>query len=209
MGLLLGLDSWPRPTHANLPLRYGAVSQLLPLVQLLNTTVASLAIAVNSVLSACYKEVSPLTPISHQASHTASMRRSLCAPLPTWQCYGAVDDYEDDDECMLLTAALASTTEVEALYTAHLIDFESAIPAALHSLGATASEITDALTRKRELEEEKKKEAGVAAESASIDNAAKKAAVLLQEAQAEKTKAETTVTLNPPARPAAPGGDSS
>lgn len=143
-------------------------------IQLLNTTVASLALSVNSVLTACYK-----------------------------QCYGSVGAYEEDDECMLLTAALASTTEVQALYTAQLIDFESAIPAALHSLGATASEITYALERKRKLEEEKKKESDTAAEGTAIDNEAKRASVSLQEAQVEKTKAETTATLNPPERPAA------
>jgi hypothetical protein len=110
---------------------------------------------------------------------------------------------------MLLTAALASTMEIEALYTASLIDYESALPAALHSLGATAAEIGDALTRKRKAEEEKAKESEAAAEGVSIDNEAKKASVELQAAQVEKTRAETTATLKPPARPAAPGGGSS
>ena len=63
-------------------------------LQLLNTTVASLALAVNDVLSQTYRAV-----------------------------YGG----EDGDELILTTAPLAATSEVQALYTGHLIDFETAM----------------------------------------------------------------------------------
>ena len=43
---------------------------------------------------------------------------------------------------------------MQALYTGGLIDFESAMPAALHSLGCSAEEIAAALERKRKAEEE-------------------------------------------------------
>lgn len=43
---------------------------------------------------------------------------------------------------------------MQALYTGGLIDFESAMPAALHSLGCSAEEIAVALERKRKVEEE-------------------------------------------------------
>ena len=62
--------------------------------QLLNTTVASLALAVNDVLSQTYRAV-----------------------------YGG----EDGDELILTTAPLAATSEVQALYTGQLIDFETAM----------------------------------------------------------------------------------
>jgi hypothetical protein len=87
----------------------------------LNTTVASLALAVNDVLTQTYRAI-----------------------------YGGTDE----DELILTTAPLAATSEVQALYTGGLIDFESAMPAALHSLGCSAEEIAAALERKRKIEEE-------------------------------------------------------
>ena len=66
------------------------------------------------------------------------------------------DNSNEEDELVLLTAPLSSTTEIEALYTAGLIDIDSALPAALHSLGASAVEIEGALKRRRELDKNKR-----------------------------------------------------
>jgi len=89
-------------------------------LQLLNSTVSQLAKSVNSVLSRVY-----------------------CAIY-------------DDDECderatlQLHTAPLTAAAEVTSLFTAQLIDIETALPAALHSLGATVDEIDEALKRAQE-----------------------------------------------------------
>jgi predicted ATP-grasp superfamily ATP-dependent carboligase len=88
---------------------------------LLNTTVSSLALAVNDVLSQSYRAI-----------------------------YGGTDE----DELILRTSPLAATAEVQSLYTAGLIDFESSMPAALHSLGCSAEEIASALERRRKVEKE-------------------------------------------------------
>jgi uncharacterized membrane protein YgcG len=125
---------------------------------LLNTTVTSMAIAVNKVLTAVWHA-----------------------------CY---TDAPEGDELVLLTAPLASTAEVEALYTAGLIDIESALPCALHSLGSTASEIAGAVKRRREADQ-----AGTDTKLLEAQNAAKvgDADVALKGAQALKTAAETKV----------------
>ena len=88
---------------------------------MLNTTVSSLALAVNDVLSQSYRAI-----------------------------YGGTDE----DELILRTSPLAATAEVQSLYTAGLIDFESSMPAALHSLGCSAEEIASALERRRKVEKE-------------------------------------------------------
>ena len=85
-------------------------------VHRLNTTVQSLALAVNKVLTSCYHA-----------------------------CYDATEG----DELVLLTAPLAATTEVQSLFEAGIIDIESALPAALHSLGGSAVEIDGAIKRRR------------------------------------------------------------
>lgn len=87
--------------------------------------------------------------------------------------YHAVyDDALEGDELVLLTAPLAATTEVQELFTAGIIDIarndtrtqlhckayplpccvaqDSALPAALHSLGGSAVEIEGALKRRRQ-----------------------------------------------------------
>ena len=127
-------------------------------LQLLNTTVTSMAIAVNKVLTAVWHA-----------------------------CY---TDAPEGDELVLLTAPLASTAEVEALYTAGLIDIESALPCALHSLGSTASEIAGAVKRRREADQ-----AGTDTKLLEAQNATKvgDADVALKGAQALKTTAETKV----------------
>lgn len=90
----------------------------------MNTTVASIALTVNEVLSATYRAV-----------------------------YGA----SDEDELILVTAPLTATSEVQALFTGGIIDYETAVPAALHSLGCTSQEIASALDRRRAVDEEQKK----------------------------------------------------
>ena len=56
-----------------------------------------------------------------------------------------------------MTAPLTATSEVQALFAANIIDYESAVPAALHSLGCSSQEIASALDRRRQVEEEQKK----------------------------------------------------
>ena len=103
-------------------------------------------------------------------------------------CYQVVyDDSKEEDELVLLTAPLSSTTEVEALYTAGVIDIESALPAALHSLGASAVEIEGALKRRRKADKDKPNpEAAMAETSAMLGEYDAQ----LKAAQTEKTMAE-------------------
>ena len=149
---------------------------LAPIVsQLLNTTVTSIALAVNKVLTACY--------------HTV------------------YDNAQEGDELVLLTAPLASTAEIEQLFTAGVIDIQSALPAALHSLGCTASEVAGAVKRREAVEREgadtKLMEAQNASKLGDADVALKGAQTLKTAAETEvvkeqvaKTKAETKKTLH-------------
>lgn len=89
--------------------------------QLLNTTVASIALTANEVLTHSYNAI-----------------------------YGTADDAT---ELILMTAPLTATSEVQELYTAGIIDFQSAMPASLHSLGYSAEEIASAMERRRLVEE--------------------------------------------------------
>jgi len=63
---------------------------------------------------------------------------------------------EDDTELILVVAPLSANTEVQALYAAGLIDYETALPAALHSLGCSAEEIASAMERRRKIEIDQK-----------------------------------------------------
>lgn len=121
----------------------------------LNTTVASIALSVNKVLTACYQAV--------------------------------YADAKEEDELVLLTAPLSSTTEIEALYTAGLIDVESALPSALHSLGASAVEIEGALKRRRDADKNKANPEAVMAENQAMLG---EYDAQLKAAQTEKTLAE-------------------
>ena len=127
-------------------------------MQLLNTTVTSIALAVNKVLSACYHAV--------------------------------YDNAQPGDELVLLTAPLASTAEIEQLYTNGVIDIQSALPAALHSLGCTASEVAGAVKRRKTADESGAD--GKAQEAMSIAQLGD-ADVALKTAQTGKTSAETKV----------------
>jgi hypothetical protein len=158
-------------------------------LQLLNTTVTSIALAVNKVLTACY--------------HTV------------------YDNAQEGDELVLLTAPLASTAEIEQLFTAGVIDIQSALPAALHSLGCTASEVAGAVKRREAAEKDgadtklmevqnqtKLGDADVALKGAQTLKTAAETKVVEQ--QVAKTKAETKKTLHdaaaPHVKPGAAGG---
>ena len=127
-------------------------------LQLLNSTIQSIAISVNKVLTATYHAV--------------------------------YDDAKEGDELTLLTAPLCSTTELQALFEAGVIDIESALPAALHSLGCTAVEIAGAVKRRKLADQ-----AGTDTKLLEAQNAAKvgDADVALKGAQTLKTAAETEV----------------
>jgi hypothetical protein len=72
--------------------------------------------------------------------------------------YNAIYGSEaNDTELILRVAPLSSNTEVQSLYAAGIIDYETAMPAALHSLGCSAEEISSALDRRRKVEEQAKK----------------------------------------------------
>ena len=91
-------------------------------LQLLNSTVTQLAKSVNRVLTSTYNSI-----------------------------YG--DDDEEGEEAAqlkLMTAPLSVAEEIERLFTAQLIDYQTALPAALHSLGATPEEVEQAMARAKE-----------------------------------------------------------
>jgi hypothetical protein len=127
-------------------------------LQLLNTTVTSIALAVNRVLTCCYQTI-----------------------------YG---NAQEGDELVLLTAPLASTAEIDQLYSSGLIDISSALPAALHSLGSTASEVAAAVKRREAADKD-----GTDVKILEAQNQAKigDADVALKGAQTLKTASETKV----------------
>ena len=94
-------------------------------LQLLNTTVASLAISVNDVLSQTYNAL-------YSSGREAG-------------------------ELVLSTAPLCATSEVQALYSSGIIDFETAMPSAMHSLGCSAASISAAIERRKQDETKKRK----------------------------------------------------
>jgi hypothetical protein len=99
-------------------------------------------------------------------------------------------DAQEGDELTLLTAPLASTAEVQSLYESGIIDIASALPAALHSLGATALEVAGAVQRRKQADKD-----GTDTKLLEAQNSAKigDADVLLKSAQTGKTQAETKV----------------
>ena len=127
-------------------------------LQLLNSTIQSIAISVNKVLTATYHAV--------------------------------YDDAKEGDELTLLTAPLCSTAELQSLFEGGVIDIESALPAALHSLGCTASEIAGAVKRRNLADKN-----GADTKLMEVQNQAKlgDADVALKGAQTLKTAAETRV----------------
>ena len=150
----------PRPraqtphAHARRPLTHAA----RPRAQLLNSTIQSIALSVNKVLTATYHAV-----------------------------YG---DAKEGDELTLLTAPLCSTAELQSLYEAGVVDIDSCLPAALHSLGCTAVEIAGAVKRRKRADQD-----GTDSKLLEAQNQAKlgDADVALKGAQTLKTSAETEV----------------
>lgn len=149
-------------------------------LQLLNNTVSSIAIFVNSVLTACYNAI-----------------------------YGSE---EDDTELILMVAPISANTEVQALYTSGLIDYETALPAALNSLGCSAEEIASAMDRRRKLEREEKaiKDARNSTEKEEL--AARSRAAKLEprsEGSGSGSGAKALAKTQPeaPAKPASEAGD--
>lgn len=67
--------------------------------------------------------------------------------------YGEEDDAEEAMTLSLLTAPLAATEEVVALFTAGLAPCEIAMPAVLHAIGASKDEIEKAVKKMCENEE--------------------------------------------------------
>ena len=91
-------------------------------LQLLNSTVAQLAKATNAVLTKIYQMI-----------------------------YGDEDgEGEEPPHLRLSTSPLASTEEVDKLFTSQIIDLETALPIAMHALGAAPDEIEAALARGKE-----------------------------------------------------------
>ena len=102
-------------------------------------------------------------------------------------CYA---DAKEGDELVLVTAPLCSTAELQSLFEGGIIDIDSALPAALHSLGCTAVEIAGASKRRRQADQD-----GTDSKTLDAQNQAKlgDADVLLKAAQTGKTTAETKV----------------
>ena len=102
-------------------------------------------------------------------------------------CYA---DAMEGDELVLVTAPLCSTAELQSLFEGGIIDIESALPAALHSLGCTAVEIAGASKRRRQADQD-----GTDSKTLDAQNQAKlgDADVALKGAQTLKTTAETKV----------------
>lgn len=144
-------------------------------LQLLNTTVSSIAITMNTILSACYHA-----------------------------CYD--EGVSDEDELVLVTAPISATSEVEALYNSGILDWKTAIPAALHSLGCTSTEITEALRRRQEQQDkaEQDKEGNKTSdgETKKIASEQGRANVEQTRANTERTRAETA-RVSQPEKPAA------
>eukprot|EP00966_Prymnesium_polylepis_P125632 2904564-Prymnesium_polylepis.1 len=124
-----------------------------------------MAISVNAVLSACYHAT-----------------------------FGGSSGSTEEDELMLVTAPLSAASEVQGLYEKGVIDYESALPAALHSLGCSANEITEALKRRRSQQDTRGLSETAALESQNAVRAAQaehtRAGIPLVAAQTEKVKAD-------------------
>ena len=164
---------------------------------MLNTTVAQMAKSVNSVLTMAYRDI-----------------------------YGEDDDTDDPAQLQLLTAPLAATEEVIAIFNAGLAPCEIAMPAVLHAIGATKDEIDSAvekMCKKEEAQEtlasedrdyqkqdqalslqERKGQMSSAPDKQKAEADQAKANVSLTEAQATKTTEEAKQAGKPPPAAGAP-----
>ena len=132
-------------------------------LQLLNSTVAQLAKSVNQVLTAAYN--------------------TLYADDD--------DDAEAPAQLRLQTAPLSATQELTQLFSAGIVDLESALPAALNSLGASADEVNQAQERAKKRQE--------AVEAASAEGAT--------QMQAQAATSTPKNTDGAASRPASEAGD--
>lgn len=143
------------------------------LVAVLNTTVAQMAKSVSMVLTMAYRDI-----------------------------YGEDEDAEDPAQLMLLTAPLAATEEVVALFAAGLAPCEIAMPAVLHAIGASKDEIDKAVEKACNTEE---KQTAVQAEDRAFQKqdqalglkerqAAMKAAPAKEKAEADQAQANVKQT---------------
>ena len=107
-------------------------------MSLLNTTVAQLAKWVNLTLTMAYRDI-----------------------------YGE-EEGENPAQLTLLTSPLSSTDEVAALYTAGLAPVEIAMPAVLHSIGASKDEIERVTKEAKDRDLKKQECADCAEEEAKI-----------------------------------------
>ena len=121
--------------------------------------------------------------------------------------YADDDDGEEEPaQLVLVTNPLAVAKEIQEMFTAQLIDYETALPAAMHSLGATTEEIEAAMKRAKEKDEKKCQcededralqkqdaELSVKEREAGLATNGEKAKVEVEQAKAnvEKTKKET------------------
>ena len=106
--------------------------------------------------------------------------------------YGSDDgDGEEPAQLKLMTAPLTAAEEVTALYTAQLIDLDTALPAALHSLGATPEEVEKALERAKEKEE---KQCACEDEEREWNKKDREINLKERDANLDATKANTEVT---------------
>tara|TARA_Y100000389_G_C17386720_1_gene477462 strand:+ start:197 stop:847 length:651 start_codon:yes stop_codon:yes gene_type:complete len=164
-------------------------------LQLLNSTISQLSKAVSAVLTKTYN-----------------------------QLYNDENEGEEEEpaQLKLVTSPLAVAEEIEKLYTAQLIDYETALPAALHSLGATTEEIEAAMERAKEKDDKKcqcddedrafqskDQELQLKEREAGVEVTKQKNQVELDQAKANvaKTKKETTELGKE--KPAAAGSSSS
>jgi len=144
-------------------------------LQLLNSTVAQLAKAVNEVLT------------------------------KTYNALYAADDGGDEEpaQLRLLTSPLNSSEEVEKLFTSQIIDIETALPAAMHALGATADEVEAAVERSTTKASEQKKlddeERAFAKQDRDLNLKERTVGLESTKAAIEKTKKEAAGMVKPSA----------
>ena len=159
-------------------------------MSLLNSTITQLAKSVNQVLTMAYRDI-------YQD-----------------------EDSEDDVYLELITAPLAATEEVMALYAAGLAPIEIAMPAVLHAIGASKEQIAKSVESAVKAKEEEEKcaceerdfrktdrdmglqERKVALEGNGTKSKAEGEAATLdleqRKANIEKTKRETSVLQKKP-----------
>ena len=85
-------------------------------------------------------------------------------------CYRTIYNSEDDELCLVVNP-ISSVSEIQGLFSNGIIDYETAIPSAMHALGCTEREIAHALERRRKLEKKLEEERKAAAEAESAASA--------------------------------------